>query len=135
TDNLYQRGAPSVVHITSLASQRDSFNMNVQQVPKGTGSGFIWSKEGHVVTNYHVIEGATGAEVILSDHSSWKAGLVGAYPDKDGAVLKTNPPAERLHPLGGGTPHAPPGGNSTFAIRKPFSLATNRQNGLTRPRN
>jgi S1-C subfamily serine protease len=122
TISLYKRAAPSVVHITSLAAQRDIFNMNVQQVPKGTGSGFIWSKEGHVVTNYHVIEGASGAEVVLADHSSWKAGLVGAYPDKDVAVLKISAPADRLHPIEVGTSHDLQVGQSVFAIGNPFGL-------------
>src|SRR5262249_55859715 len=55
---LYQKASPSVAHITSLALQRNAFTLNVQQVPKGTGSGFVWDKAGHIVTNYHVIEGA-----------------------------------------------------------------------------
>jgi S1-C subfamily serine protease len=130
TINLYKRVAPSVVHITSLAAQRDYFSMNVQQVPKGTGSGFIWSKEGHVVTNYHVIEGAAGAEVVLADHSSWKAGLVGAYPDKDVAVLKISAPADRLHPIEVGTSHDLQVGQSVFAIGNPFGLDQTLTTGI-----
>jgi S1-C subfamily serine protease len=122
TINLYKRVAPSVVHITSLTAQRDMFSMNVQQVPKGTGSGFIWSKQGHVVTNYHVIEGASGAEVVLADHSSLKAQLVGAYPDKDVAVLQINVPADRLQPIEVGTSHDLQVGQMAFAIGNPFGL-------------
>jgi S1-C subfamily serine protease len=130
TINLYKRVAPSVVHITSLTAQRDIFNMNVQQVPKGTGSGFIWSKEGHVVTNYHVIEGASGAEVILADHSSWKARLVGAYADKDVAVLQISAPADRLHPIEVGTSHDLQVGQSVFAIGNPFGLDQTLTTGI-----
>jgi S1-C subfamily serine protease len=130
TIRLYKRVAPSVVHITSLAAQRDIFNMNVQQVPKGTGSGFIWSKEGHVVTNYHVIEGASGAEVVLADHSSWKAKLVGAYPDKDVAVLQISAPADRLLPIEVGTSHDLQVGQSVFAIGNPFGLDQTLTTGI-----
>jgi S1-C subfamily serine protease len=130
TINLYKRVAPSVVHITSLTAQRDIFSMNVQQVPKGTGSGFIWSKQGHVVTNYHVIEGASGAEVVLADHSSWKAELVGAYPDKDVAVLKISAPADRLHPIEVGTSHDLQVGQSVFAIGNPFGLDQTLTTGI-----
>ena len=67
---LFKRTSPSVVHITTLEVQRDFFSMNVQQVPRGTGTGFVWDDSGHIVTNFHVIQGADGgAKVTLSDQS------------------------------------------------------------------
>ena len=53
--SLFEEASPSVVYITSIALRRDFFRLNVMEIPRGTGSGFIWDDEGHVVTNYHVI--------------------------------------------------------------------------------
>jgi S1-C subfamily serine protease len=82
----FATAAPSVVYITSIAVRRNLFNLNVYEIPQGTGSGFIWDKQGRVVTNFHVISDASRLEVTLADQSSWKAVLVGAAPDRDMAV-------------------------------------------------
>jgi len=78
---LFRRASPSVVNIISLGVQRDLFSMNVQQVPRGAGTGFVWDEQGHIVTNYHVIQNANGARVTLADQTSFDAKLVGAFPD------------------------------------------------------
>ena len=70
TIELFRRVSPSVVHITTLAAQRDLFSLNVQQVPRGTGTGFVWDAQGHIVTNFHVIQGASAARVTLADQST-----------------------------------------------------------------
>jgi S1-C subfamily serine protease len=75
-----------------------------------------------VVTNFHVIQGADAANVTMSDHSSWEAKLVGAYPDKDLAVLRVDAPAERLHPIAVGTSGDLQVGQKVFAIGNPFGL-------------
>src|SRR5262245_20457945 len=62
---IYQRNAPSVVHVTNLAERRGLFNLDVQQIPKGSGSGFVWDDKGIIVTNHHVIDGADAVEVVL----------------------------------------------------------------------
>lgn len=93
TIRLFATASPSVVHITTHTLERDYFSLNVMEVPQGTGSGFVWDEAGHVVTNYHVIEGASGAQVALADHSTWPANLIGVAPDKDLAVLKIDAPA------------------------------------------
>jgi S1-C subfamily serine protease len=69
-----------------------------------------------------VIEGASGAQVALADHSTWSADLVGFAPDKDLAVLKIDAPPDRLHPLPLGTSHNLGVGQKTFAIGNPFGL-------------
>jgi S1-C subfamily serine protease len=122
TIELYNNTRPSVVHITTLAVRRDALSLNVQQVPEGTGSGFVWDQLGHVVTNYHVIRGADAAQVTLADGSSYKASLVGSYPDKDLAVLHIDAPKAKLRPIPVGRSDDLQVGQKTFAIGNPFGL-------------
>ena len=93
TIELFRRTSPSVVFITTLASQRRGF-FEIQEVPQGAGSGVIWDAQGHVVTNFHVIQGASAARVSLHDRTEWPATLVGVAPDQDLAVLEIRAPAE-----------------------------------------
>src|SRR5579871_4084186 len=99
TIEIFRKASPAVVHITSLAAHRNIFTRNVVQVPEGTGSGFVWDTDGHIVTNFHVIRNATGAQVDLADGSSYRANLVGYRPDKDLAVLHIRAPKNKLHPI------------------------------------
>ena len=122
TIRLFASASPSVVHITTHTLERDYFSLNVTEVPQGTGSGFVWDKAGHVVTNYHVIEGANGAQVAFADHSTWPADLVGVAPDKDLAVLKVKISPDLLHPIPVGTSHDLQVGQTSLAIGNPFGL-------------
>ncbi len=125
TITLFQEASPSVVYITSLAVQRvrrDFFTFDLQKIPRGTGTGFIWNAQGHVVTNFHVIQGSTEAQVTLSDQSVWNAKVVGAEPDKDLAVLKIDAPKNILRGLRIGTSNDLQVGQSVFAIGNPFGL-------------
>jgi S1-C subfamily serine protease len=119
---IFRQTSPSVVHITTLTVRPDVLNLDLLQIPKGTGTGFVWDEQGHVATNYHVIQGGNAARVSLADQSSWKASLVGAYPDKDLAVLKIDAPRERLRPILVGTSHDLQVGQKAFAIGNPFGL-------------
>jgi S1-C subfamily serine protease len=119
---IYKDNRPSVVHITTLALRTDEFRLNVQQVPEGTGSGFVWDKQGHIITNYHVIRGADAANVTLSDQSSYKARLVGGAPDKDIAVLHIDAPASKLRPIEIGSSEKLQVGQAVYAIGNPFGL-------------
>ncbi|HEY7424752.1 MAG TPA: trypsin-like peptidase domain-containing protein [Gemmataceae bacterium] len=119
---IYKQTKPSVVHITSLTVQRDEWTMNAQEVPEGTGSGFVWDKGGHVVTNYHVIKNAEAAHVTLADHTTWRASLVGAAPDKDLAVLRIDAPEGKLVPILVGTSSDLQVGQMVYAIGNPFGL-------------
>jgi S1-C subfamily serine protease len=130
TVGLFQRASPSVVFITSLAVQRDFFSMNAQEVPQGSGSGFIWDREGHIVTNFHVIQGASGAQVTLADQSTYDAELVGYAPEKDLAVLKIKAPANKLQPLPIGESDDLQVGQSVFAIGNPFGLDQTLTTGI-----
>jgi S1-C subfamily serine protease len=119
---LFRQASPGVVNITAIGVQRDLFTLNLQQIPQGTGSGFVWDTNGNIITNFHVIQNASAAQVTLADQSSWKAQLVGVAPDKDLAVLRIDAPAKRLHPIPIGTSKDLQVGQSVFAIGNPFGL-------------
>ncbi|MBN0161956.1 trypsin-like peptidase domain-containing protein, partial [Pseudomonas aeruginosa] len=85
---LFEKSRGSVVYISTAQLVRDVWSRNVFSVPRGTGSGFIWDDAGHVVTNFHVIQGASSATVKLADGRDYQAALVGASPAHDIAVLK-----------------------------------------------
>jgi len=127
---IFKKTSPSVVHITSLGAQRDLFSMNVQQVPRGTGTGFVWDATGHIVTNFHVIQGANGARVTLSDQSSFDASLVGAFPDRDLAVLRIEAPKDKLPPIAVGTSRDLLVGQRVYAIGNPFGLDQTLTTGI-----
>ncbi|HTU21060.1 MAG TPA: trypsin-like peptidase domain-containing protein [Gemmataceae bacterium] len=119
---IYKKTKPSVVHITSLSVQRDEWNLNVQEVPEGTGSGFVWDQGGHIVTNFHVIKDADSAHVTLADHTTYRASLVGAAPDKDLAVLHIDAPKSKLTPIEVGSSEDLQVGQMVYAIGNPFGL-------------
>jgi S1-C subfamily serine protease len=121
TIELFRRASPSVVFITTLAREPRGF-FEIQEVPQGAGSGFVWDASGHVVTNFHVIRGASAARVTLHDHSEWPATLVGIAPDQDLAVLRIRAPAEKLVPIMVGTSRDLQVGQKVFAIGNPFGL-------------
>ncbi len=127
---LFRKASPSVVHITTLETQRDLFSMNVQQVPLGTGTGFVWDERGHIVTNFHVIQGGSAARVTLADQSSYPAKLVGAFPDRDLAVLKIEVPAAKLPPIALGSSRDLQVGQRVYAIGNPFGLDQTLTTGL-----
>jgi S1-C subfamily serine protease len=126
TISIYNEAKPSVVHITTLSVRRDRWNLNVQQVPEGTGSGFVWDKDGHIVTNFHVVQSVVqnkgAVQVTLADQSSWKGAVVGYYPDKDIAVLYIDAPASKLTPIEVGSSADLQVGQSAFSIGNPFGL-------------
>ncbi len=125
TISLFQEAGPSVVYITSISLERvrrDFFSFDIQKIPRGTGTGFIWNDQGHVVTNFHVIQGANEAQVTLADQSVYQAEVVGAEPDKDIAVLKIDAPRNLLRPLQIGQSSDLVVGQSVFAIGNPFGL-------------
>ena len=120
--DVFKTASVSTVHITTLERARGFSPLDVMQVPKGTGSGFIWDDRGHVVTNFHVIQGGSGARVTLSDQSTWGAALVGAFPDRDIAVLRIDAPKAKLKPIMIGTSKDLQVGQKVYAIGNPFGL-------------
>ena len=122
TINIFQRTSPSVVFISTTGSRINPWNRTVTEIPSGTGSGFIWDNEGHVVTNYHVIKNSSSASVRLSDERTYNATLVGASPRHDLAVLKINIPIDRPAPVPIGTSKNLLVGQKVYAIGNPFGL-------------
>lgn len=126
---LFRNAAPSVVFITT-----SDFVTNqgaVREVDSGQGSGIVWDKEGHIVTNYHVIAGAIeqrgrpkigNARVTLADGSTWDAQVLSFLREYDLAVLRIDAPASRLTPLAVGTSEDLQIGQKVFAIGNPFGL-------------
>ncbi len=130
TTELFRAASPSVVHITTEAVRRSVFDMDVMRIPQGMGTGFVWDKAGHIVTNYHVIQGADIATVALADHSTWPAKLVGASADKELVVLKIDAPPEALKPVTIGYSSDLEVGLKVFAIGNPFGLDQSLTTGI-----
>jgi S1-C subfamily serine protease len=122
TIGIFEATSPSVVYITTTKRVLDLWTRNVMEVPRGTGSGFIWDEKGHVVTNWHVVENAQSAHVRLADKRAYEAVLVGASPEHDLAVLKINVPIARPSPVPVGSSHDLRVGQKVFAIGNPFGL-------------
>ncbi|KAK3137962.1 hypothetical protein QOZ80_5AG0362630 [Eleusine coracana subsp. coracana] len=122
TVRLFQENTPSVVYITNLAVRQDAFTLDVLEVPQGSGSGFVWDKSGHIVTNFHVIRGASDLRVTLADQSVYEAQVVGFDQDKDVAVLRIKAPKDKLRPIPVGVSADLLVGQKVYAIGNPFGL-------------
>src|SRR5439155_22171719 len=119
---VFRRAQASVVFITSVALRRDIFSFDVQQIPQGTGSGFVWDRQGHVVTNFHVIQDGNAFAVTLADQSDWEAKVVGIAPEKDLAVLRIKAPQDKVVPLTPGVSRTILVGQTVLALGNPFGL-------------
>lgn len=131
TIQLFQKAAPSVCFITTTAVRKDFWTRNIMEIPQGTGSGFVWDRNGHVVTNYHVIQGeGNRVKVTLADRSSWDAEIVGIAPEKDLAVLRIKTAAGQLTPIPIGTSEDLLVGQAVYAIGNPFGLDQTLTTGI-----
>ncbi|MFN0002871.1 MAG: S1C family serine protease [Pseudohongiellaceae bacterium] len=128
---IFRAASPSVVFVTNSALYRTNpFNMNVQESPQGSGTGFVWDKSGLIVTNVHVIADATRVTITLQDQSTWDAELVGVAPSKDLALLRITAPADKLTPLPLGDSKILEVGRKVIAIGNPFGLDTTMTVGV-----
>jgi S1-C subfamily serine protease len=118
---IFRNASPSVVNISNYDLRRDFFSLNVLTIPRGTGSGFVWDRQGHVVTNYHVIANGDRFQVTLGGEDR-DAELVGYAANKDLAVLRVDAPRELLKPLELGRSENLLVGQKVFAIGNPFGL-------------
>jgi S1-C subfamily serine protease len=126
TIDIFKQAAPATVYVTQTKMVRDMFSARAMEVPSGTGTGFIWDEEGHVVTNFHVVASQGGRaelSVTLHNQKSYPATVVGVEPRKDIAVLKIDAPDDVLvsilRPPRGSTLQT---GQKTIAIGNPFGL-------------
>jgi S1-C subfamily serine protease len=115
---VYEKADPSVVHVTSQIVYQDRFFGMYPE--EGTGSGFVYDDQGHIVTNYHVVEGAQSVEITLWDQTTLPAEVVGTDPGNDLAVLKVDVPAGGLVPIEIGTSQNLRVGQRAIAIGSPF---------------
>ena len=122
TITVFEKAAKSVAYITNTAVRRDIWSLNTFEVPQGSGSGFIWSTQGHIVTNFHVVYGADSIQVVLDDQSTYDARVIGVDPDHDLAVLQINASQKQLHPLDIGNSQNLQVGQQVLAIGNPFGL-------------
>ncbi len=119
---VFEASKSSVVYISTRERVMNYWTRNVMTVPRGTGSGFIWDADGHVVTNLHVIEGAAEANVRLADGRDYAASLVGASRAHDIAVLRIRVPVNPPAPIPIGMSHDLQVGQKVYAIGNPFGL-------------
>jgi S1-C subfamily serine protease len=128
---VFRAAARSTVFVTQEQTVVDYLG-NQQEVPAGSGSGFVWDHDGHVVTNFHVARGASALIVTLQDHRSFPAKVSGVEPRKDIAVLQINAPKDALFPI-----QLPPErarrlevGQKAIAIGEPFGLDQSLTTGV-----
>jgi S1-C subfamily serine protease len=119
---LFEEARSSVVFITTSARAVDPWSRDVEETPRGAGSGVVWDAAGHIVTNAHVLAGASSALVRMADGAAVRAALVGMSPEHDLAVLRIRTDGAPLRPAPLGTSRDLRVGQKVFAIGSPFGL-------------
>ncbi len=130
---VFEQVSDAVVFITNKELvRRNWFSLDVTEVPRGTGSGFVWDRAGHIVTNYHVIQGSeyTRYSATLADGTVYDAQLVGVEPTKDIAVLRLDSPPRNLSPVAIGSSQDLLVGQKVLAIGNPFGLDQTLTTGI-----
>jgi serine protease Do len=135
-ENIYAQVNPSVVNI-QVAKIEEVANLPIPEIPgfpfsfptpqgpqtqRGLGSGFVWDKDGHIVTNNHVVDGADEITVLFGEGTSAPAEIVGTDPDSDLAVVQIDVPADRLQPVQVADSTQVKVGELVVAIGNPFGL-------------
>ena len=128
--NVYHSVVGSVVNVSNIRVS-DNFFYGKVEVPQGSGSGFIWDSQGHIVTNFHVVQGGDNFVVTFHDDSKqYKAEVVGVAPKKDIAVLKLKDMPKSLKPVSVGTSKDLLVGQSALALGNPFGLDHSISKGI-----
>ncbi|MHB2017664.1 MAG: S1C family serine protease [Candidatus Xenobia bacterium] len=132
--NVYRQESPGVVNITSTTYVQDFFDVYPE---KGTGSGSIIDAHGIILTNFHVVRGASDLQVTLADKATYKGRVVGKDPEDDLALVRIDAPPSKLHLIRLAAPGALQVGQKVLAIGNPFgldhTLTTGIISGLGRP--
>jgi S1-C subfamily serine protease len=130
TIRVFEATSPSVVFIQNKMTRRGAFSMDETEIPRGSGSGFVWDDKGHIVTNYHVIHGADALRVTLGNGNDYDAVVVGAEPSKDLAVLRIKAGNDELVPVKLADSSALVVGQKVLAIGNPFGLDHSLSTGV-----
>jgi 2-alkenal reductase len=128
TIDIFNSASPSVAYIFTENAVRGFFG--TREVRQGAGSGFLWDDRGHVVTNFHVIEGAQRIQVRMNNNEAIEATYVGGTQDYDLAVIRLrNTPAD-IQPIPVGSSNDLKVGQAVFAIGNPFGLSRTLTTGV-----
>jgi S1-C subfamily serine protease len=123
-NQIYKRDGPGVVFISAEVTrqQESPFGLPQEQRGQATGSGFVIDRDGHVLTNAHVVEGASKIEVKFNEDNTVDARLLGSDASTDVALLKVNTSKQALRPLDLGDSSKAKVGDAVVAIGNPFGL-------------
>jgi S1-C subfamily serine protease len=127
---VFRQAAPSTVFVTQKRVVVDYLAGTAEEVPAGSGSGFVWDRAGHVVTNFHVVKDAESLSVTFQGQQSFPAKVVGVEPRKDIAVIQVDAPAALLKPVPVEQHVALEVGQKTLAIGNPFGLDHSLTTGI-----
>ena len=130
TIEVFRKAGDAVVFVTNNALRRDRASMNVTEVAQGTGTGILWDRKGHVVTNFHVLEGGQTFSVTLADGAIRQAKIIGVEPRKDLAVLHFDTKGLDLSLLPLGASSSLIVGQKVLAIGNPFGLDRTLTTGI-----
>jgi 2-alkenal reductase len=128
TISIFNSAAPSVVYIFTENAVSGIFGR--REIRQGSGSGFLWDDYGHIVTNFHVIQGAQRIQVRLDTGEAIRATYVGGSPDHDLAVIRLRNTPDSIQPIPVGTSSDLAVGQAVFAIGNPFGLARTLTTGV-----
>ena len=129
--SIFKNNVDRVVNVSTLIQRPTSFFMDENEIPAGAGSGFLWDTDGHIVTNFHVVQ--NGNQFLISFHNdknTYKAKIVGVEPKKDIAVLKLQNIPKNISPINLGDSADLEVGQKTFAIGNPFGLDHTMTTGI-----
>jgi len=127
---VYSQVSESVVFVTNTQLRRRRFSRNVMEIPRGSGTGFVWHESGIIVTNFHVVQGANKITITLGSGAAYEASVIGTAPEKDIALLKIDAPEENLKAIPLGNSAALSVGRKVLAIGNPFALDTSLSVGV-----
>jgi S1-C subfamily serine protease len=131
-NDIYRSAAPGVVQITvdEGSSSGNGFPFGGGQTQQAQGTGFVYDTNGDIITNAHVVSGASAIHVAFQDGSSYSAKLVGTDPSTDLAVIRVSAPGSKLHPLSLGNSDTIEVGDGVVAIGSPFGLPETVTSGI-----
>ncbi len=119
---IFKHNNPAVVYISTVKRVINPYTRDIREVPSGTGTGFIWDRQGHIITNYHVVKNNPSARVRLNNKKTYTAKVIGKSKRHDIAVLKLSNVKNMPHPIQPGTSTNLQVGQRVYAIGNPFGL-------------